>query len=227
MEQLLSRSNKERERIEELDEHLSQRVAEATCMETVIEELQAALETACRNSFRIRNISQKAISHKSVPWWTQNLTILRKKVNAQRRKFQRTKGNNYLRDDRKKQYLTTKTEYAATIRKETYKSRKEYCTMTSITNPWNGIYRILSGRDKRAALQTKLNKKDGTLTTNLQETIQHILQSLTPEDNQEDDTEMQKNTRALAQEDIDTTQEVRNVVISIGGKRHQGKTATK
>jgi hypothetical protein len=79
MEPLLSGSNKERGGIEELDEHLSQRVAEATCMETEIEELQEALETACRNSLRIRNISQKAISHKSVPWWTQNLTILRKK----------------------------------------------------------------------------------------------------------------------------------------------------
>jgi hypothetical protein len=104
--------------------------------------------------------------------------------------------------------------------------------MTSITNPWNGIYRILAGRDKRAAPQTTLKQKDGTLTTNLQETIQHILQGLTPEDNQEDDTKTHKNTRALAQEDIDTdddkeftVQEVENVVMSMGGKRHQGKTA--
>jgi len=82
MEQLLSGMNKERDGTEVLDEHLSQTVAAAACMETVIEELQEALETACRSSFRIRNISQKATSHKSVPWWTQNLTILRKKVNA-------------------------------------------------------------------------------------------------------------------------------------------------
>jgi len=61
-----------------LDEHLSQRVATAPRMETVIEEIQKALETACRSSFRIWNISQKAISHKSVPWWTKILTILRK-----------------------------------------------------------------------------------------------------------------------------------------------------
>jgi len=64
--------------------------------------------------------------------------------------------------------------------------------MTSITNPWSGIYRILAGRDKRAAPQTTLKQKDDTLTTNLQETIQHMLQVLTPEDNQEDDTELQK-----------------------------------
>jgi hypothetical protein len=87
-------------------------------METVIEEFQEAQEAACRSSFRIRNTTQKATSHKSAPWWTQSLTILRKKVNAQRRKYQRTKDNNDLRDHRKQQYLASKAEYAATIRKE-------------------------------------------------------------------------------------------------------------
>jgi len=50
-----------------------------------------------------------------------------------------------------------------------------------------------------------------------------MLQILTPEENQENDTELQKNTRALAQEDIDTdddkeftVQEVKNVVLSMG-----------
>jgi hypothetical protein len=106
--------------------------------------------------------------------------------------------------------------------------------MTSITRPWNGLYRILAGRDKRASPQTTINQRHGTLTTNLQETIQHILQSLTPEDNLEDNTEMKKNTRTLAQEDIDTdddkqftAQEVRNVVISMGKKGTRGRRHTK
>jgi len=65
--------NKERGGIEGLDEHLSQKVAAAPCLEIVIEEFQEDLETACRISFRIRNISQKATSNKSVPWWIQTL----------------------------------------------------------------------------------------------------------------------------------------------------------
>jgi len=138
--------NKQRGGIEGLDEHLSQKVAAAPCMETLIEEFQEALETACRISFRIREISQKATSNKSVPWWTKNLTILRKQVKAQRRKFQRTKDNYDLRDHRKEQYLATKAEYTAAIRKERYTSCEENCTMTSITNPWSGIYRTLAGR---------------------------------------------------------------------------------
>jgi len=101
--------------------------------------------------------------------------------------------------------------------------------MTSITNPWSGIYKILAGRDKRVAPQTTLKQKDGTLTTNLQETIQHMLQILTTEDNQADDTEMQKNTQALAQEDNDmddkeiTVQVVMNVVMSMGKNKAPGE----
>ena len=124
--------NKERGGIEGQDEHLSQKVSAAPCMETVIEGFQEALETACRISFRIRNISQKAPLNKSVPWWTQILTILRKKLNAQRRKFLRARNIHDLRDHRKEQYVATKAEYAAAIRKERYTSWKEYCTMTSI-----------------------------------------------------------------------------------------------
>ena len=83
--------------------------------------------------------------------------------------------------------------------------------------------RIIAGTDKRAVPQTTLKQKDGTLTSNLQGTIQHMLQILTPEENQEDDTELQKKTRALSQEenymDDDkefTVQEVNNAVMSMG-----------
>jgi len=35
--------------------------------------------------------------------------------------------------------------------------------MTSITNKWSGIYRILAGREKRPAPQIALKQKDGSL----------------------------------------------------------------
>jgi len=70
MEQLQIGMNKERGGREGLDERLSQRVEAAPCMETVIEIFQGALQTACRISFRIRNISQKSTSKKSVSWLT-------------------------------------------------------------------------------------------------------------------------------------------------------------
>jgi len=83
--------------------------------------------------------------------------------------------------------MTTKAGYAATIRKERLTSWKEYCTMTSATNPWNEIYKLAAGRRKQTAPTTTLRQKDGKLTTNLHETLQYMIQKLTPEDNQGDD----------------------------------------
>jgi hypothetical protein len=108
---------------EELDETLRLRVAKAPNMETIVEELHDVLASACSSSFKILRTTKKASNHKSVPWWTEGLTILRKKVNAQRRQYQRTRGNNDLRDQQKSQYLATKSEYAAIIKKEMHRGR--------------------------------------------------------------------------------------------------------
>jgi len=174
--------------------------------------------------------TKKEPHHKSVPWWTHGLTILRKKENAQRRRYQRTKGDNVLREQWKEQYLTTKAEYAATIRKERISSWKEYCTMTLATNPWNEIYKIAAGRRKETTPTTTLRQKDGELTTNLQETVQYMIQQLTPEDKQYNDNATHKEIRAATQETSDTTddkelsvQEVRNVVASMRGKKAPGE----
>jgi len=167
---------------------------------------------------------KKEAHHKSVPWWTQRLTILRIKVNAQRRRYQRMKRDTVLREQQKEQYLTTKAEYAATIRKERLSSWKEYCTMTSATNPWNEIYKLAAGRSKQTAPTTTLRQKDGKLTANLHETHQYIIQKLTPEDNQDNDNATHKPIRATTQETIDTAddkelsvQELKNAVVSMGG----------
>jgi hypothetical protein len=79
--------------------------------------------------------------------------------------------------------------------------------MTSATNPWNEIYRIAAGRRKQAALTSTLRQKDGTLTTDLHGTLLYMLQNLTPEGNQADDTGLHKQTRAITQEVIDTADE--------------------
>jgi len=121
MEQLLHGPNTVDAGIEEIDEALCQRVRTAPNTEEIVEEFQEALDKAYKALFRLTRSTttiKKEAQHKSVPWWTQRLTILRKKVNAQRRRYQRMKGDTVLREQRKEQYLTTKAEYAATIRKE-------------------------------------------------------------------------------------------------------------
>ena len=104
--------------------------------------------------------------------------MLRKKVNAHRRRYQRTKGSTVLREQMKEQYRTVKAEYAQTIKKEKYESWKKFCTLTPANNPWNGIYRIAASKRKQIQLTTTL-KKDRTMTKDLQETVKYTLENNT------------------------------------------------
>jgi len=199
-------------------------------METVVKELHDILESACRSSFRILRTTKKTLPHKSVPWWTEGLTILRKWVNTQRRRYQWTRGNNNLQDQWKVQYLAIKAEHAATTRKERSTSWKQFCNMTSTTNPWNEKYRIAVGRRKQAIQITTLRKQDGKLTNSLHETLTHMLRNFTPEDNHNNVTAYHRKLRVQTQESIDTAddkeftvQEIKNAVASMGNKKTPGE----
>jgi len=65
---------------------------------------------------------------KSVPWWTADLTIKRKRLNALRRRYQRTKNDE---DLSKSKYFEEKKEYQITIKKEKIQSWKDYCNLTT------------------------------------------------------------------------------------------------
>jgi hypothetical protein len=76
------------------------------------------LKAACDKSFRQRT-TKKTITNKSVPWWTDELTVMKKRTNALRR-YQRTRKHEGLREQRKNIYLAEKARYEATIKWEKY-----------------------------------------------------------------------------------------------------------
>ena len=80
---------------------------------------------ACEQSFKTTNAPRVPQKNKSVPWWTKELTEMRKTTNALRRKYQRTRDNAEQREKNKKTYFDQKSKYAATIRREKTKSWKE------------------------------------------------------------------------------------------------------
>ena len=74
----------------DLDVKLSKRANEETDIEKLIEEFQEVLKAACDKSFRKQRITMKTITNKSVPWWTDELTVMRKRTNALRRRYHET-----------------------------------------------------------------------------------------------------------------------------------------
>ena len=100
MEQQLTGINTVEAGMENLDDALCKTKQSALNIEEIVEKFHEALDKVCKSSFQQitpANTNKKAVQHKSVPWWTQNLTILRKNLNAHRRKYQRTKGSTALR----------------------------------------------------------------------------------------------------------------------------------
>jgi hypothetical protein len=98
-----------------LDRDVALQVEELNDIESAVDLFQEALISSCNKSFKIRRASTKMTTHKSVPWWTVELTIMRKRTNALRRRYQRTTNNNELRESRKNQYQEEKTKYQAAI----------------------------------------------------------------------------------------------------------------
>jgi hypothetical protein len=85
-----------------LDEELQAKAYQYNT-EDLIQACFSCVTAACNTAFRISK-GRTLESRRTVPWWNDELKILRKKVNALRRRYQRTFSNEDLRSDRKAQY---------------------------------------------------------------------------------------------------------------------------
>jgi len=135
-----------------------------------------------------------------------------------------------LREQCKTIYLEEKASYEATFKREKIQSWKEYCNLTTSSNPWNEVYKLEAGKRRVNTQITTLRKPDGSLTEDLSETLQLMLEHFTPDDKEEGDTELHKLARAQALEptdtddDIDfTVEESRSAVASMDKKKAPGE----
>ena len=91
-----------------MDKKVCTRVTDEIDTEKLIELFQKVKKLARSKSFRTQRASKKAMSNKSFPWWTEELTIMRKRVNALRLRYQRTRNSEELREQRRTHYLEGK-----------------------------------------------------------------------------------------------------------------------
>jgi len=84
-------SNKNSE--DDLDERLYKKILTDDHTAQQIEGFSEAMRRACEQSFKTTKTPEVTQKYKSVPWWTKELTELRKTTNALRRKYQKTRDN--------------------------------------------------------------------------------------------------------------------------------------
>src|SRR5215469_11354735 len=94
--------------IKDLDQYISSRIADTDDMEDIVNKFSEALKAAYNKSFRTGRAFTKTRKHKTLPWWTEDLTIARKRVNTFRRKYIGNKNNDKLRDQRQTEYQEKK-----------------------------------------------------------------------------------------------------------------------
>jgi hypothetical protein len=217
-------------REEDSDERLYKRIIKDTHTEKQIEEFSEAMRIACEQTFRTTKTARTSQKHKSVPWWTQELTEMRKTTNYLRRKYQRTRDNAEQREKAKATYFGQKAKYAATIKREKIKSWKEYCNLTTEANPWNAVYRLAAGKNRTNTQITTLQKPDGSLTRDTKETLRHMLEYFTPEDNEQEDNNHHRHIRDLTArppttpDDREFTRdEIRSVIEGMNNKKAPGE----
>jgi hypothetical protein len=78
---------------DDLDERLYKRILMDNNRAQQIEDFSEAIRLACEQSFKTNKAPREPQKHKSVRWWTQELTAMRKTTNSLRREYQRTRDN--------------------------------------------------------------------------------------------------------------------------------------
>jgi len=83
-------------------------------------------------------------------------------------------------------------------------SWKQYCNITTVSNPWSAVYKLATGNIKSCSSLSTVRKPDGNVTTDTADTLCFMVDSFTPEDNEETDNERHKLIRAQIKEPIKT-----------------------
>jgi len=67
-------------RDEDLDDSLFALLTEGANIEKLVDDFNKALTMTCNKTFQIHRASRNAPSHRSVPWWSADLAVLRKEL---------------------------------------------------------------------------------------------------------------------------------------------------
>ena len=125
-----------------------------------------------------------------------------------RRRYQRTKNDADLRQERRLLYLECNRLYQAKLREEKLKSWKDVCSSTDSSNPRNAVYRYAAGRLRSKSTLTTLKACNNTYATDMQSTINRLMDHFVHEDNEYGKEAHHKRARLQVMEPVHTAENV-------------------
>jgi hypothetical protein len=124
----------------ECNNDLSQKIKQCTDIGEATHKFTSAIQAACDTSFQVLRPGKRAIRERSLPWWSSELSILRKRALVMRRRYQRTKNDADQRQERRQQYQESNRIYQVKLREAKISSWKDFCSRTHNSNPCNSVY---------------------------------------------------------------------------------------
>jgi len=125
-----------------------------------------------------------------------------------RRKYQRTRNNADLRQERKLQYQEVNRTYQAKIREVKLKYWKDFCSRTQSPKPWNSACRYAAGKIRGTLTLTTLKDNNNTYTADNSRTLKEMMDYFIPEESESSDGAHHKRTRQLKTEPMHTTDDI-------------------
>jgi hypothetical protein len=129
------------------DVELGEKFMQSTDTEELMSTFSSIITATCDAAFKVSRIRYRDTKGRSVPWWSSELTVLRKRALAIR-KYQRTRNYDNLRQDRKLQYQEGRRLYQAKLQEEKIKPWKDFCFRTTDSYPWGVMYKLASEKTK-------------------------------------------------------------------------------
>jgi hypothetical protein len=83
------------------DVELGEKVMQFTDTEELMSKFSSIITATCDAAFKVSRTRDRDTKERSVPWWSSELTVLRKLALALRRRYQRTRNDNNLRQEKK------------------------------------------------------------------------------------------------------------------------------
>jgi len=144
---------------------LGEKVKQPTDTGKRMSKLTSIITATCDAAFKVARAGDRVTKGRSVPWWTSELTILRKRALVALRRYRRTRDN--LRQERKLRYQEGKRHYQAKLEEEKLKSWKEFCSHSADSNPWNAVYKLALGKLQSKTTLSTLKPQNGTYTSDI------------------------------------------------------------
>ena len=114
---------------------LGEKVLHSTDTEKLMSKFTSITTATCDSTIKVSRPRDRDTKGKIVPWWSNELTLLRKRAIALRRRYQRTRNDDNLLQERKLRYQEGKRLFQAKLQEGKLKSWKDFCYRTAKSNP--------------------------------------------------------------------------------------------